>query len=167
MYALTEINISENNETEFKKCADFVTYSAAKDPTGDPLAYADSAPQSYHTMKQLFGESSNKYRVRKGDKVRILLWLGLDEPSQQQAVILLFSLNSTKHADMTAELKNDALKIQILLTLFILYLCVTLQHIGIANLALPKIMTQFLVGFLIQLVKAIIERLEIKVRRRM
>ena len=70
-----------------KKCANFDTYSAAKDPipflldiiqshqlapAGDPLVDANSAVQSYHTMKQLLSESTNKYRIRMEDKVRIL-----------------------------------------------------------------------------------------------
>ena len=56
----------------------FDTYSVAKDPlpllidiiqthplasTGDPLIYADSAVQSYHAVKQLSGETTNKYRI--------------------------------------------------------------------------------------------------------
>ena len=32
LYALTKMNISERSEPEFKKCVDFDTYSAAKDP---------------------------------------------------------------------------------------------------------------------------------------
>ena len=72
-------------------------------------------------MKQLSGERSRKYRIRMEDKVRILLRLGLDVPSQQQqAMRFLFSLDPVQHADMIADLKNDALNIQILLTLLIL-----------------------------------------------
>ena len=79
-------------------------------------------------MKQLSGESTNKYRIRMKDKVRILLRLGLDVPfQQQQAIRFLFSLDPVKHADMIVDLKSDALKNQILLTLLILYLCVTLR----------------------------------------
>ena len=63
-------------------------------------------------MKQLSGESTNKYRVRMEDEVRILERLGLDVPSQQQqAMRFLFSLDPVKHADMITDLKNDALKI--------------------------------------------------------
>ena len=66
------------------------------------------------------GESTNKYRIQIEDKVKILDRLGLDVPfQQQQAMIFRFSLNPVKHADMITDLKNDALKIQILLTLLI------------------------------------------------
>ena len=47
-------------------------------PTGDPLVDADSAVQSYHTIKQLSGENTNKYRIRMEDKIRILERFGLD-----------------------------------------------------------------------------------------
>ena len=80
-------------------------------PTGDPLVNNDSAAQSYHTMKQLPDESTNTYPIRIEGKVRILLRLGFDVPSlQQQAMRFLLSLDSVKHADMIADLKNDALK---------------------------------------------------------
>ena len=89
-------NILEKSEAELEKCVDFDTYSSAKNPlpfivdviqthqlapTGDSLADTDSAVQSYRTMKQLSGESANKYRIRMADKVRILERLGLDVPS--------------------------------------------------------------------------------------
>ena len=47
-------------------------------PTSDPLVSADSAVDSYHAMKQLSGESINKYRIRMEDKVRISERLVLD-----------------------------------------------------------------------------------------
>ena len=36
--------------------------------------------QFYRTMKQLSGESTNKYRIKMEDKVKILEKLGLDVP---------------------------------------------------------------------------------------
>ena len=72
---------------------DFDTYSAVRDPLPfildiiqtrqlaqpvDPLVDADSAVQSYHTIKQLSGENTNKYRIRMEDKIRILERFGLD-----------------------------------------------------------------------------------------
>ena len=55
----------ERSDPELKKCVDFDTLPFLLDiiqthqlaPTGDPLVDADYAAQSYHTMKQLSGES--------------------------------------------------------------------------------------------------------------
>ena len=100
---------------------DFDTYSAAKDslpfllgaiqthqlaPTGDLLVNANFAVQSYHTMKQLFDDNTNKYRIRMEDKVGIFLGLSLDVPSQQkQAMRSLSPFNPVTHAYMIAGLR--------------------------------------------------------------
>ena len=71
----------------------------------------DAAIQAYHTMKQNPGESTNKYRVRMEDTLKVMDRLGIELPSpQQQAMRYLKSLDSTKHGHMIATLKNDGLK---------------------------------------------------------
>ena len=88
-------------------------------PTGDPLVDEDAAIQAYHTMKQNPGESTNKYRVRMEDTLKVMDRLGIELPSpQQQAMRYLRSLDKSKHGHMIATLKNDALKTQIQLTLW-------------------------------------------------
>ena len=162
------MNISERTKTDYKSVLYFDIYSAAKAPlpTGDHLLDADFAVQSYHKIKQLPRESTNKYRIRMKDKVRILLRLGLEVPSQQeQAMRFLFSLDPAKHADIIYRMM--LLKIQILLTQLILYRCATLRQIGVENPLPLKIKSQLMMWVLILLVKETTEMLEIKVRRRM
>ena len=70
----------------------------------------DAAAQAYHTMKQNPGESTNKYRVRMEDAIKVMKRLGIDLPSpQQQAMRYLKSLDRAKHGHMLADLKNKAL----------------------------------------------------------
>ena len=86
LYALTATNISKRSEMEIKKCTDFDTCSAAKDPlsfsgyysdasacsNGDLSVDADVAMQAYHTMKQLPCEPANKYRISMEDKIKVI-----------------------------------------------------------------------------------------------
>ena len=96
LFALTEMNISERSEVEVRKCMDFNTYSAAKDPlpfiidiiqthqlapTGDHLVDSVVAMQAYHIMKQQPGEPANRYRIRMENKIKVMERLGLDVPT--------------------------------------------------------------------------------------
>ena len=56
-----------------------------------------------------------------------------------------FYMDFIKHVDMMVDLKNDALKIQILLTLLALYRYVSLRQIDVANLVLLGIVLLLLV----------------------
>ena len=47
---------------------------------GDPLVDEDAAVQAYHTMKQNLGESTNRYRVRMEDAIKVLERLEIDLP---------------------------------------------------------------------------------------
>ena len=71
--------------------------------TDDSPVDADSVAQSYHTMKQLSGESTNKCRIRMEDNVKGLQRLVLDEPFQQQEAMRFFPLDPDKHADTMAD----------------------------------------------------------------
>ena len=64
----------------------------------------DAAVQAYHTMKQMPGESTNKYRVRMEDAIKVMERLGIDLPTpQQQAMRYLKSLDRSKHGQMLAD----------------------------------------------------------------
>ena len=95
MYVQVGTNISERSKQSLKSVRISIPTVRLRIPYLwlDPLVDADAAFQSYHTMKQSSGEITNKYRIRTEDKVRILLRLGLDVPSQQQqAMRFLFTL---------------------------------------------------------------------------
>ena len=99
------MNISERSEVEI-----IIIQTHQLAPTGDPLVDEDAAAQAYHTMKQNPGESTNKYRVRMEDAIKVMERLGIDLPTpQQQAMRYLKSLDRAKHGHMLADLKNKAL----------------------------------------------------------
>ena len=93
LYALWEMNILGRSEVDIKECTDFDAYNAAKYPlplilniirahelalTADSLGDAGAAVQAYHTMKQMPRESTNKYRKRMEDTIKVIEELGLE-----------------------------------------------------------------------------------------
>ena len=99
LYALIEMNISEWSEVEIKKCTNFeIIQTHQLAPTGDPLIDEDVAAQAYHTMKQNPAKSTNKYRVRMEDTLKVMERIGIDLPTpQQQAMRYLKYLDRAKH----------------------------------------------------------------------
>ena len=81
------MNISERSETKVKNVDSLIflldnipTYQLAE--TGDPLDDADATAQAYHIMKQVPGESTNKYYIRMNDKVKVIERIGLEVSTQ-------------------------------------------------------------------------------------
>ena len=78
------------------------------------LVDEDAAAQAYHTMQPNPGESTNKYRVRTEDAIKVMERLEIDLLSpQQQAMRYLKSLDRAMHGHV-----------------LIFVRCVTLRQIG-------------------------------------